>query len=160
MATRRKPWPTRAAEEYKLLVEQSRLLSRMLKLCIEKGIGGGRNIPLLKRLLPLVAAESRNIQMVCQKVQNARRGRGRWPNWAAQALEDIAVLAEKAEKTGGMAHNALEKNNWPLMERMVRMCLKAAQDIEGTLLEGPPPEDIPLALCEAAEVAEQAFLED
>lgn len=155
MATRRKPWPSRSAEEYRLLASESRKLSRMLKMCMQLGIGGSRNIPLLKRLLPLVTAESRNVRMTCQKLQNARRGR--WPNWAVQALEDITVLAEKAEKLSAKAYDALEADNWPLMERMVRMCLKSAQDVEAALLDGPPPEEIPLALREAAEVAEQAF---
>jgi hypothetical protein len=151
--TPRKPWPAWAAGEYHAIVQGARKLSRMAKVALERGIGGHRNVPLLTRLLPLMAGECRNIHLACQRVQAQRRGE-RWPKWAVQALEETAVLAARATALAEQAAGGLEAGHWPRMENGVSSCLRAGQEIERRLLAGPPPE-VEAVLGEAETIAER-----
>jgi hypothetical protein len=149
--TPRKPWPGWAAGEYHAIMQAARRLSRMARVALERGIGGHRNVPLLTRLLPLMAGECRGIHLTCRRIQARRRGE-RWPKWAVQALEETALLAAKATALAEQAAAGLEKGHWPRMENGVHSCLRAGQEIERRLLAGPPPE---AAVGEAEAVVER-----
>jgi hypothetical protein len=136
--TPRKPWPGWAAGEYHAMVQGARKLSRLARVALKHGVGGHRNLPLLQRLLPLVAGECRGIHLACRRVQAQRQGE-RWPKWAVQALEEAAVLAARATTLAEQAAGDLEAGRWVGIEKGVSACLQAGQEIERRLLAGPPP---------------------
>jgi hypothetical protein len=136
--TPRKPWPGWAAGEYHAMVQGARKLSRMARVALRHGVGGHRNLPLLQRLLPLMAGECRGIHLACQRVQAQRQGE-RWPRWAVQAMEEVAALATETAALAGQAAHALEAGRWVGVEKGVNACLRAGQEIERRLLTGPPP---------------------
>lgn len=139
--TARKPWPAWAAGDYLVMRREARRLSVIAGLVLDHGVNGHRNVALIERMLPRLAAIAAEIRLACLRIQGQRKGE-HWPKWAVEALEQIAALSADAGRRATQAEQALHKDHWPVMERSIRAVQAAAQSIESYLLAGPPPAAI------------------
>lgn len=91
MATEKQAWPSRpwAITARKEILVYSTSLAGYAKLAMQYGLGGHRDIPLVRELLPQIQAEARDILLACQKMSLARQEeRYRLPNWVSYAIRD------------------------------------------------------------------------
>lgn len=141
--SRLKPWPVWAGTEY----EAGLVAIRRLRLECQEGLwrlgNGDYNPPLnrLMRRLPQHARDANLAGLTALALKREHRGE-RWPRWAVQALHELTEGSGRAIHQAKAARSALHRRDLAEVERLLTLCLAAAQEIELLLLAGPPPEGV------------------
>lgn len=163
MATEKHPWPNEewALQARKELLAYSMSLSHYAKLTMQYGLGGHRDIPLIREMLPSIQAEARDILLACKRMRLARlEERYRLPNWVSYAIRDeleigpeaintnsiplidnIPVLAQAVVRECTLARSLGERpKDWERITQALDLCAHAGQRIQEILLQGAAPK--------------------
>lgn len=141
-ASKRKPWPDIAAEEYIRLVALAEGLIQLMTLLFDKAVFGRHNPLLLEKLLDILPSELKRMQHIAVLANRKRRQqtKERFPKWVVAALEDAIALTEKMVAGVGRLREGYEADNWSLIEEMTIALHDQALRLQDLILSGPPPE--------------------
>lgn len=166
MATEKQSWPDTAwaVQARKEILAYAMSLTHYAKLAMQYGLGGYRDIHLIREMLPSIQAEARDILLACQKMRLARaEERYRLPNWVSYAIRDFAelddiepdrvngesvafvenipVLAQKAVEECQAARRLGERpKDWERMTQALDLCAHAGQRIQEIIMQGMAPK--------------------
>jgi hypothetical protein len=141
MATRRKPWPEGAADEYHEMLRATQALVRMSELALKECFSSPYDMPLLAELIPRIQGEWSAVRLSCLRAQAQRQEGERWPRWVLYALEDIIAVAVELEGLAKSMDTLLKLQHWPTLKQYMSESMEAARKAEELLLGGPPPEE-------------------
>lgn len=137
----RNPWPEEAAGVYNNIDRLTNEIDRVLTRIWQDGLGGERNLYLLRDLLPMVQKAAARIINECDRYDVMKKGQ-RWPSWPGWSIRDIESVAAAIAQAAAKAEDAFHRQppNLPLVRQMVREALDYPAMIRGKLYDGPPPE--------------------
>lgn len=137
----RQPWPMGAESIYRNIESLAGEIDRLLTRIWLDGLGGERNLYLIRDLLPIVRKMATEIQNECNRYDVLKRGNSwpHWPGWAVRDIEAVAAAIVQAANMGGEAF-ARQPPNLPRVRNMIDEALDYPALIRGKLFGGPPPE--------------------
>jgi len=129
---------------------------------LQYGLGGHRDLPMIRELLPSIQAEARDILLACQRMRLARlEERYRLPKWVSYAIreaeqvdvgrisgdtvswiDNIPVLAEKivgeCQRARGLGERSRDIEQ---LTGILDLCTYAGQRIQEIIMQGLPPKE-------------------